>query len=73
MRFERSGSAPQTLLSWAMKRSSVETLAKELLVKEVLFQSDVETLIGKRPFEDRRHEEDKEEEETEGILRVCTP
>jgi ATP-dependent metalloprotease FtsH len=43
------------------KKAQVETLAKELLVKEVLFQSDVETLIGKRPFDDKKHEEaDKE-------------
>lgn len=45
------------------KRQQVETLAKELLVKEVLFQSDVEALIGKRPFEDKRHEQDDKEEE----------
>jgi AFG3 family protein len=44
------------------KKAQVEVLAKELLVKEVLFQSDVEILIGKRPFDDRRHEEDKDEE-----------
>jgi cell division protease FtsH len=44
------------------KKYEVETLAKELLVKEVLFQSDVETLIGKRPFDDKKHEEDTEEE-----------
>jgi AFG3 family protein len=36
------------------KKNQVEILAKELLTKEVLFQSDVETLIGKRPFVDRR-------------------
>jgi cell division protease FtsH len=36
------------------KRYEVETLAKELLKKEVLFQSDVETLIGKRPFGDKK-------------------
>lgn len=36
------------------KRGDVEKLAKELLEKEVLFQSDVETLIGKRPFEEKR-------------------
>jgi AFG3 family protein len=30
----------------------VEKLAEELLVKEVLFQSDVEKLIGKRPFKE---------------------
>lgn len=37
-----------------LKRREVEILAKELLEKEVLFQSDVEALIGKRPFEDKK-------------------
>ncbi len=36
------------------KRGEVELLAKELLKKEVLFKSDVETLIGKRPFEEKK-------------------
>ena len=36
------------------KREEVEKLAKELLVKEVLFKSDVETLIGKRPYEEKK-------------------
>lgn len=36
------------------KRADVEKLAKELLEKEVLFQSDVEALIGKRPFEHKK-------------------
>lgn len=36
------------------RRREVETLAKELLLKEVLFQSDVETLIGKRPWEEKK-------------------
>lgn len=36
------------------KRQQVEILAKELLEKEVLFQSDVEALIGKRPFEEKK-------------------
>ncbi len=36
------------------KRGDVEKLAKELLVKEVLFKSDVENLIGKRPFEEKK-------------------
>jgi AFG3 family protein len=36
------------------KRGDVEKLAKELLVKEVLFKSDVESLIGKRPFEEKK-------------------
>lgn len=33
------------------KKEQVEKLAKALLNREVLFQSDVEELIGKRPFE----------------------
>jgi cell division protease FtsH len=36
------------------KKGDVEKLAKELLDKEVLHQSDVEELIGKRPFEDKK-------------------
>lgn len=36
------------------KRTQVEKLAEELLVKEVLFQSDVEKLIGKRPFREQK-------------------
>jgi cell division protease FtsH len=36
------------------KRVEVETLAKALLDKEVLHQSDVEILIGKRPFEEKK-------------------
>jgi cell division protease FtsH len=36
------------------KRLDVEKLAKELLVKEVLFKSDVEALIGKRPYEEKK-------------------
>lgn len=36
------------------RRAEVEKLAKELLVKEVLFKSDVEALIGKRPFEEKK-------------------
>ena len=36
------------------KKDKVEILAKELLTKEVLYQSDVEILIGKRPFEEKK-------------------
>jgi AFG3 family protein len=36
------------------KKEEVEKLAKALLEKEVLFQSDVEELIGKRPFEHKK-------------------
>ncbi|HEX5167803.1 MAG TPA: ATP-dependent zinc metalloprotease FtsH [Cyclobacteriaceae bacterium] len=32
-------------------RNHVETIAKELLEKEIIFQADLERLIGKRPFE----------------------
>jgi len=35
------------------KKNEVEKLAEALLDKEVLFQSDVETLIGPRPFQDK--------------------
>ena len=33
------------------KREQLETLASELLEKEILFQSDLERLIGARPFD----------------------
>ena len=51
------------------KREQLETLAKELLEKEILFQSDLERLIGKRPFERKTtyeaftEKKDAEEEE----------
>lgn len=40
------------------KKDDVEKLAQELLKKEVLFKSDVEHLIGKRPFEEKKPLED---------------
>jgi cell division protease FtsH len=36
------------------KRGDVEKLAEALLEKEVLFQSDVESLIGPRPYEEKK-------------------
>lgn len=36
------------------RKKEVEILAKELLKREVLFQSDVEALIGKRPYEEKK-------------------
>ncbi|WP_159470690.1 ATP-dependent zinc metalloprotease FtsH [Dyadobacter sp. 3J3] len=33
------------------KREALEVIAQELLEKEILFQSDLEKLIGKRPYE----------------------
>ena len=38
-------------------KADVETLAKALLDKEVLHKSDVEELVGKRPFEERKSAE----------------
>lgn len=40
------------------KQPEVTRLAEELLKKEVLFQSDVEHLIGKRPYEEKKVFED---------------
>jgi AFG3 family protein len=36
------------------KKEQVELLAEKLLDKEVLFQNDVELLIGKRPYEEKK-------------------
>jgi AFG3 family protein len=36
------------------RKGEVEKLAEALLEKEVLFQSDVETLIGPRPYEEKK-------------------
>ena len=33
------------------KKEQLEKIAKKLLEKEILFQNDLEELIGKRPFE----------------------
>jgi cell division protease FtsH len=43
------------------KKEQVEKLAEALLEKEVLFQSDVEVLIGKRPYEEKKTLEVDEE------------
>ena len=42
------------------KKQQVEKLAEALLEKEVLFQSDVEALIGKRPYEEKKALESEE-------------
>src|SRR5215204_4020747 len=47
------------------KKGQVETLAEALLDKEVLFQSDVERLIGRRPYDEKKPlgvEDDKHHE-----------
>jgi cell division protease FtsH len=38
------------------KKDQVESVAKELLTKEILFKSDLERLIGPRPYEIKEHE-----------------
>jgi AFG3 family protein len=45
------------------RKAEVEKLAEALLEREVLFQSDVEALIGKRPYEEKKPltEEKKDE------------
>ena len=45
------------------KREQLEKIANKLLEKEILFQNDLETLIGKRPFESKQitEEEDRDE------------
>ena len=48
----------------------MEKLAKALLEKEVLFQSDVEALIGKRPFEHKKLLEEDTEEQTASLPPV---
>lgn len=35
------------------KRDGLEKLAEKLLEKEILFQSDLEEILGKRPFDNR--------------------
>jgi AFG3 family protein len=48
----------QTINLLTEKKAEVEKLAKALLEREVLHQSDVEDLIGKRPFEEKKILED---------------
>ena len=44
----------RTLALLTEKKKEVEILAQELLKKEVLFKNDVEALIGKRPFGEKK-------------------
>ncbi len=55
------------------KKAQVELLAKELLKREVLFMSDLEQLIGKRPFHDKKPLTDEEEGITPPIVEQSTP
>jgi len=55
------------------KKEEVEKLAKELLDKEVLHKSDVEVLIGKRPFEEKKILEVEAETTTEPVVETTIP
>lgn len=56
------------------KRAEVEKLAEALLDKEVLFQSDVEELIGPRPFQDKHLlDVDPNEKHPEGGISEGVP
>jgi AFG3 family protein len=50
------------------KAPEVIKLAEALLLKEVLFQSDVETLIGKRPYEEKRALDVSEHHEHNNVI-----
>jgi cell division protease FtsH len=59
------------------KKGDVEKIADALLQREVLFQSDVEALIGKRPYEEKKtldvHDDHKPEASTNGELSAGVP
>jgi cell division protease FtsH len=56
------------------KKQQVEKLAEALLEKEVLFQSDVEALIGKRPYEEKKKLESAEDNKpTAGEISAGVP
>ena len=44
------------------KREQLEKIANKLLEKEILFQNDLERLIGKRPFDTKKEVEEKKDE-----------
>jgi cell division protease FtsH len=55
------------------KKQQVEMLAEALLEKEVLFQSDVENLIGKRPFGDKKTIDVDGEHHPQGAISEGVP
>ena len=68
----------RTLDLLTLRKAEVEKLAKELLDKEVLHKSDVEALIGMRPYEEEKvvtfdvEEAKTEEAKTEATVPVET-
>jgi len=69
----------RTLKLLTDKKEQVEILAKELLEKEIIFQSDLEKLIGKRPFDNQttyeaftnNTEVEEEEEKEDEVVTVA--
>jgi len=57
----------------ADKRDQVESLAQALLKREVLHQQDVEELLGKRPFEEKRIFADEGAPADESTAEAATP
>ncbi|MFZ9981694.1 MAG: ATP-dependent zinc metalloprotease FtsH [Cyclobacteriaceae bacterium] len=58
------------------RRSELETIASELLEKEILFQSDLERLIGVRPFSNQTTYQkftNRAEEATAAVPEVAAP
>lgn len=47
------------------RRNELETIAKELLEKEIIFQTDLERLIGKRPFDSKTSYEEYMDKKTD--------
>ena len=64
----------RTLNLLSQRKGDVEKLAEALLDKEVLFQSDVEALIGPRPFHDKHLlDVDDDEKHTDGGISQGVP
>ena len=55
------------------KKAEVAKLAEALLEREVLFQSDVEALIGKRPFEEKKILEENGKPSENGEISAGVP
>ena len=55
------------------KKEQLEIIAKELLKKEILFQSDIEKLIGKRPFKTPEIKLDEKKNDTNDESNKLNP
>ena len=67
------GAYQRTLELLTTKKAEVEKLAKELLDKEVLHKSDVEELIGMRPYEEKKILEDTSANEVKATVNTDEP